>query len=357
MKPISPARCTAGVASLGRGFTLVELLVVIAIIAVLVGLLLPAVQSVREAARRSTCGNNLRQIGVGVLNYHNVKRAFPAGSDRIWVSPSEQHYRGSLKTFLLPFIEEQRLADACAALPDDVYDANVGGLNIGAFVVQSYLCPGDPNGAQSKIATTSNRGQIYPFIVANYAASAGPAWFRTTSNGWSTCACVQSKTFEMPPGRPDFGNNGSFGPLVSTYNGPGGTVMKLTRIKDIADGLSKTFFAGEVLASQNYPLQKGWNSLWDNGDGSTITSVPLNYDSSNTSGDYASIQAQDSGGTNGIGCGSWFNESTARGFKSPHPKTCGFAFLDGSVRYLADSIEQWTYVYLSFPWDGNTVSD
>jgi len=357
MTTIPRARCTAGLAVPRPGFTLVELLVVIAIIGVLVGLLLPAVQAVREAARRSSCGNNLKQIGLGVVNYHDVKRTFPAGCHRVWVSGSEHHYRGSMKTFLLPFIEEQQLADACAAAPDDVDSASVGGLNIGAFVVKTYLCPGDPNGAPSKIATTSSGGKTYPFIVANYAASAGPAWFRTTSNGWSTCACVQSLTYQMPPGRPDFGNNGSYGPLVSTYNGPSADPPTLTRMKDIADGLSKTFFAGEVLASQNYPLQQGWNSLTNNGDGSTITSVPLNYDSSNASGDYASIQGQDSGGTSGIGCGSWFNEVTARGFKSAHPKTCGFAFLDGSVRYLADAIDQWTYVYLSFPWDGKTVSD
>ena len=352
MKSLLPTRRGAGRSRSLRAFTLVELLVVIAIIGVLVGLLLPAVQAAREAARRSSCSNNLKQIGLGLLNYTDIKGAFPAGQYRIYVSATEHHYKGSMKTFLLPFIEEQRLADACAASPDDVDSASIGSANIGTMRVNAYLCPGDPNGAPSKTSPG--------YIVANYAASAGPAWFRTTSDGWSTCACVQSLTYQMPPGRPDLGNNGSFGPLVSTNNAPG-TYATLTpplmRMKDIADGLSKTFFAGEVLASQRSSLQQGWNSLTNNGDGTTITSVPLNFDTSNASGSYSSISGQDSGGTNGTGCGSWFNGSTAYGFKSAHPKTCGFAFLDGSVRYLNDAIDQWTYVYLSFPWDGKTVSD
>jgi prepilin-type N-terminal cleavage/methylation domain-containing protein len=343
-----------------RGFTLVELLAVIAIIGVLVGLLLPAVQSAREAARMSQCSNNLKQIGLALQNFHDARQTYPSGCYRIYRSASETFYKGSMKTFLLPFMEEQKLADACATRPDDIENATMafGGAtyNFGIVPVQNYQCPSDPGGPFSKTRTTGNPAK--PFAVANYAASAGPGWFSTSSNGWSTCACVQSTTYQTPSGRPKFVNNGSYGPLVSTYNGPNALTPTLSRMKDMTDGLSKTFFAGEVLASESRSLQNGWNSLMTgNGDGVTITSVPMNFDTSNSTGTYSSVQSQDSGGTNGIGCGSWFNEVTTRGFKSAHPKVCGFAFLDGSVRNLTDSINQWTYVYLSFPWDQKTVSE
>jgi prepilin-type N-terminal cleavage/methylation domain-containing protein len=344
-------------ARLPRAFTLVELLVVIAIIAGIVVLLLPAVQSAREAARRSACGNNLKQIGLAVLAYHDAKQSYPIAYERYFKPPASYPYTGSMKTRLLAFVEEQGLADACAANPEAVHEATVGGVNIGTVAVKVYQCPSDPNGPFSRVRTWWSSAGATPFAVSNYAASAGAGWFRTTSNGWSTCACLQSQTFMMPPGRPDhLRNSGSWGPFVSTFNGI--APLPRTRAKDMTDGLSNTFFAGEVLAGHAYGLQDGWNGfVVGGGDGNAITSVPLNFDSGNASGTFASVQAQDSDGTNGIGCGSWFNESTTRGFKSAHPQACGFAFLDGSVRYLADSIEQWTYVYLSSPWDGRVVRE
>src|SRR5688500_7163189 len=98
------------------GFTLVELLVVIAIIGVLVSLLLPAVQAAREAARRSQCTNNLKQLGLGMQNFHDTKKELPSGS----VSA----YYGTWLPQILPFIEQQQLAAQYTFVPASITSFN-----------------------------------------------------------------------------------------------------------------------------------------------------------------------------------------------------------------------------------------
>ena len=95
------------------GFTLVEMLVVIAVIGVLVSLLLPAVQAVREAARKSSCQNNLKQIGIGLHNFHDARRQLPLGCLQ-WRGPGSppSHRQLAWSAFLLPFVEQQNLFEA-----------------------------------------------------------------------------------------------------------------------------------------------------------------------------------------------------------------------------------------------------
>ncbi len=90
-----------------EGFTLIELLVVIAIIAVLIGLLLPAVQAAREAARRASCQNNLKQLGLGLHNYHNTMNRFPSALTYIAGSPDVPTGIGSPLAAILPYLEQK----------------------------------------------------------------------------------------------------------------------------------------------------------------------------------------------------------------------------------------------------------
>jgi prepilin-type N-terminal cleavage/methylation domain-containing protein len=134
-----------------RGFTLIELLVVIAIIGILIGLLLPAVQKVRDAANRSVCANNLKQLGIAVHNFHSTFGVVPPVEDGcgggLCPGSSANPYTGqnqytgpgggagTVFFFLLPYIEQDALFRA----------ANNNSMNVGATVVKTFLCPSDPS--------------------------------------------------------------------------------------------------------------------------------------------------------------------------------------------------------------------
>lgn len=145
-------------------FTLVELLVVIAIIGILIALLLPAVQAAREAARRSHCTNNLKQIGVGLHVFENTQRAFPSSFG------GSQGTDWSAQARILPYLEQVALHDSidfnqpysAATLPD--------GSPLATFRVPTYLCPSEPN---DEVRLSSGNPVHYPL---NYAMNLG-TWF------------------------------------------------------------------------------------------------------------------------------------------------------------------------------------
>jgi len=191
-----------------RAFTLIELLVVIAIIAVLIGMLLPAIQKVREAANRMKCSNNLKQIGLALHNYENSFSVFPLAAT---YAPTQTFDSWSLQARVLPYLEQANLQNLINfnASPDDQ-------PKVGTVRIATYVCP-------SEINTQANDDGFYP---SNYVVNEG-TWF------------VYNPSTRQ-------GGNGAF------------VVNKALRPADFSDGLSNTSGLAEVKAFNPY-LRDGGN--------------------------------------------------------------------------------------------------
>jgi prepilin-type N-terminal cleavage/methylation domain-containing protein/prepilin-type processing-associated H-X9-DG protein len=163
--------------SVRTGFTLVELLVVIAIIGTLVGLLLPAVQSAREAARLSSCGNNLKQLALGLLNHHEARKAFPAGApayltDGTLVTgtaadPNRTTVTGGWGwgTYILPYIEENSLFDRIGPTTTNFPDAP---NDLTKTTIAAFNCPSETTGALNYAQALGGDGTAEGHAKASY---------------------------------------------------------------------------------------------------------------------------------------------------------------------------------------------
>ena len=353
------------------GFTLVELLVVIAIIGILIAMLLPAIQTAREAARRTQCTNNLKQLGIAINGYHDVYSRMPINF-LYWDTNSPFRRRGSPFVRLLPFMEQQpiynmlgfqsRLTSEEAVRPDMTSGGNVNQHFVRTIVIPSLLCPSDAQYIYSQGGGTE--------ALTNYGFNVGPQSMQSqygcslsTYVGMSPYPGGNTYTFGGDPGENWLGVGlwtrsdhnwgdpnqvaGIFGRGGDSWgHGQGLGDCWAARFRDITDGTSNTIAVGEIrpICSLEEGWQNtGWMRSWFK---AFATTAPINF---NTCPGQRPLSPQD--GSNPA-CNRQQNWNTAQGFKSKHPTGAQFVFCDGSVRFLTENMNYDTYQRLGARQDG-----
>jgi prepilin-type N-terminal cleavage/methylation domain-containing protein/prepilin-type processing-associated H-X9-DG protein len=319
------------------GFTLIELLVVIAIIAVLIALLLPAVQQAREAARRSQCKNNMKQLGLGLHNYHDSLNCFPPGM--LWLGGSVDNGNGNAASLgpnwlvmMLPYLDQAPMYNQFnfqVALTNTT--TNAQGTSNATLVTQRlplFLCPSDAYNNQACNVYGIN------FARGNYGAS-----------GWGVGDYHNTIWSQIPPLN---GSNPARGMFGNWSNGG---------IRDVTDGTSNSVASWELRAGPAASDTRGVWALGKIGGGFIGNCLQM-------SGDCWGINDTNGGGDDISGCtalttigmGCWNGGDGQAGPKSLHVGGVNALMGDGSVRFISQNLNQGVQAALIGIQDGTAIS-
>jgi prepilin-type N-terminal cleavage/methylation domain-containing protein/prepilin-type processing-associated H-X9-DG protein len=306
------------------GFTLIELLVVIAIVAILIGLLLPAVQKIREAASRLKCQNNLKQLGLAMHNYHDAYGTLPDGGI--------DHFSGNWQVTILPFIEQNNLYvlyQGYGTAQSVIRAANI--TNVTSKQLTLCTCPSDTPAVTA--GTTYDKCSYHNYTV-NYG---------NTAVGDATGDTVMDV-------QPTW-NGYIYGGAPFRFNQP-------QRITDVTDGTSNTLLLAEVIQGQGMDV-RGYT--WWGDAGGFVTSLLPN----DPAGDYVNHTWCNPNPPNPPAqartCGSFTTTAgvQVRAFaaRSRHTGGVNVALCDGSVRFVSNSINALTWQYLGTSQGGEVLGD
>jgi prepilin-type N-terminal cleavage/methylation domain-containing protein len=316
-----------------RGLTLLEVLAVVAIVGVLIALLLPAIQSAREAARRIRCGHNLKQIALACHVYHDQVGSFPPGN----IASDDGSYSGTWwgwTSAILPSLEQTPLFDAINFAVPASDPAN---STICLTLLSCYSCPSDGSSYGPRLVSWADASYSRSAIAAptNYIACSGDTKSGTSFDRYSgDSSSLSGPEWAGWPWAVNLGCKGTFRGVFGDCSN-----ARVVRLAEVTDGSSCTFLAGEQVISMHAFIAWPINT-WTYG--STV--IPLNWTTHLHEGQEELDGSDCEFGTayeKAPHC--YFNWSYTIGFRSRHPVGANFVMADSSVRFVKQSIDHRIY--------------